>query len=523
MGKLRILLVVFLATWGCGGDDGSGDDDGGAPDAGGVECPAYQRYCDGACIPVSVDPNNCGGCGVTCTGDQACSAGACSDTCLPGQTKCDNACVDVQTSDQHCGGCDQPCADGTGCVEGHCEPDLITVDPPAACAGGGPPIIVGGADADCTAQTTFVWALCSCADLASSGPVLTDGYDSLTGPYVPGGLGGSVGLNDEYLSSSTADIWGALWASSPQGTNPSNDLAVHQELHVGGDFDPKTTTVGDDAFVNGDVSTTATITIDGTLHVPAGATISGNVTYGALVNEPVVVPQSCACDPADLIPVTDIVAARATDNDNATIGLDAGALTNPSAPQRVDLPCGHFYLDAITGSRAVTIVAHGHVALYIGGGVQVSAPVRFAVDPIGTLDVFIAGDFGGSNDLAVGSPNYPALSRFYIGSVNGFQISQNALLGAFFYAPYGLVHSSSTLEVFGGIFAGDYQSSSSTTIHYDRAVLEQGCEPPPDGCDSCEDCGNQACVGGQCGACTDSSQCCAPLVCVQGQCLPYVR
>jgi hypothetical protein len=43
--------------------------------------------------------------------------------------------------------------------------------------------------------------------------------------------------------------------------------------------------------------------------------------------------------------------------------------------------------------------------------------------------------------------------------------------------------------------------------------------PPPGGCNTCLDCGGQACNAGQCGACTTSSDCCAPLVCLGGQCI----
>ncbi len=37
-------------------------------------------------------------------------------------------------------------------------------------------------------------------------------------------------------------------------------------------------------------------------------------------------------------------------------------------------------------------------------------------------------------------------------------------------------------------------------------------------CFSCRDCGNQACVDGRCGSCTDSAQCCAPLLCLNSTC-----
>ncbi len=39
------------------------------------------------------------------------------------------------------------------------------------------------------------------------------------------------------------------------------------------------------------------------------------------------------------------------------------------------------------------------------------------------------------------------------------------------------------------------------------------------GCNTCLDCDNQACLSGACGACTNSSQCCAPLECVNGVCV----
>lgn len=43
--------------------------------------------------------------------------------------------------------------------------------------------------------------------------------------------------------------------------------------------------------------------------------------------------------------------------------------------------------------------------------------------------------------------------------------------------------------------------------------------PPAASCDSCEDCGNQACVDGACGACTTSLDRGAPLVCVNDACV----
>src|SRR3954453_839738 len=63
--------------------DGSASQDASVGD-GGSRCPSYQAECAGRCISVVVDPKNCGGCNVTCTGAEVCSGGKCSAGCLPG-------------------------------------------------------------------------------------------------------------------------------------------------------------------------------------------------------------------------------------------------------------------------------------------------------------------------------------------------------------------------------------------------------------------------------------------------------
>jgi hypothetical protein len=329
-------------------------------------------------------------------------------------------------------------------------------------------------------------------------------------------------MNARFLASGVTNVSGAMWASSPAGTGPSSDLHVAQELHVGGPFSPKTTTIGGAAYVDGNVSTSGSIVFDDVLHQETGASVSGNVTYPSRVEEAVSVPAPCDCDPAVLLPIAQLVAARATANDDALIGLSPTALAQPAGPVRLDLPCGSYYVTAITGSKSVTIVAHGHTALFVGGDVDLSQPLTITLDPDATLDVLVAGNFHASSSLTIGSPNYPALSRFYIGGTTGFSVSADAALGAFFYAPNGLVGSSAPLEVYGGVFAGKFHNSGTTAVHYDKAVLDVGGTCGGDGCDSCRDCGNQACVNGTCGACTSSADCCAPLVCDMGTCVPVI-
>src|SRR5262245_48196580 len=67
---------------GSGGPNGGGGSVGTGPGGGG--CSPYQALCNGQCVTVVGDPNNCGGCGVKCNPGQVCSGSTCGGSCLPG-------------------------------------------------------------------------------------------------------------------------------------------------------------------------------------------------------------------------------------------------------------------------------------------------------------------------------------------------------------------------------------------------------------------------------------------------------
>jgi hypothetical protein len=519
------------------GDGGAGDGGSGCSPAcsGGqlcinnsCACPAYQAFCNGQCIPVSSDPNHCGDCTTSCSGATACSAGQCATSCLPGLDICNHACVDYKSDSQNCGSCGHPCATGTGCVDGQCKPAAPVGPAPAKCVGGGPPITIpsGGGGSGCAgnvAQTTFTWALCSCNAVNASQQLFTDAYDSTKGPYTPGGLGASVGLDGKWTSSQSVDISGTLWASlshstAQDGLVTSSPMTVRQELHAGGAVTAQMCMVTDDAYISGNAI--GPLTIGKTLYQTPGATRT-NVTATTVVSKTVTVPPPCDCSAGALLPIKATVAAKKTANDNAAIGLDPALLVGGSPPQRLDLPCGEYYLTGIDSPIAVTIVAHGRTALYIDGDVVTSSPLAITLDPTAELDIFVAGTIKASQTLAIGSPNYPALSRTYVGGATPLVLSQGVRLATNLYDATAQVTWSAPVEVYGSIFAGNFVSSQTVKIHYDRQVLQAGhdCPTGGGGCNSCKDCNNQACVNGSCGACTDNSQCCAPLVCSDGTCI----
>lgn len=186
--------------------------------------------------------------------------------------------------------------------------------------------------------------------------------------------------------------------------------------------------------------------------------------------------------------------------------MRADALARPGAPSRVDLPCGRYYLDRIQASSPITIAVHGHTAVFVGGSVEVTAGLTFAVDPDATLDLYVGGTLSATGALTVGSPAYPARSRVYVGGVckaggvscqsggdccslscsNGqcgsgdhsrpfsVQVSSQSRLAGLFWAGNGGFVTSGELEMYGAIFAGHYQASSRTAIHYDAATTRIG-------------------------------------------------
>lgn len=71
------------------------------------------------------DPNNCGGCGIVCSGaTPICIGGSCQSSCpVPPNTMCGAACIDTQSDPDHCGACDNECP-SRRCVAGMCTPQV---------------------------------------------------------------------------------------------------------------------------------------------------------------------------------------------------------------------------------------------------------------------------------------------------------------------------------------------------------------------------------------------------------------
>lgn len=78
-----------------------------------AQCDAdIDRLCNGTCVNLQTDVNNCGKCGNTCASGQICTNGACVSSCVPSNGPCDLHNPGV------C--CSQVCISNSGGFDGHC-------------------------------------------------------------------------------------------------------------------------------------------------------------------------------------------------------------------------------------------------------------------------------------------------------------------------------------------------------------------------------------------------------------------
>ena len=142
--------------------DGGGDarPQGDASDAAG--CAAGETECSGTCVNEETDPNNCGGCGVTCGG--ACGGGVCrTAVCGDGIVETSEQCDFGNGNNVTGSGCEPDCQFSCQTSPDTCSNDDICVTSPMRCetdTGAN-----GGAGQKCQA----VAAVPQCGDCAPTG------------------------------------------------------------------------------------------------------------------------------------------------------------------------------------------------------------------------------------------------------------------------------------------------------------------------------------------------------------------
>lgn len=97
-------------------------------------CPPSSTRCGDKCVSTDVDRTNCGMCGKACAGNEICAKGKCAASCeAAGYTTCSGMngmldaggamdCVDTTRDPNNCGGCGISCGGGNVCSNGVCCP-----------------------------------------------------------------------------------------------------------------------------------------------------------------------------------------------------------------------------------------------------------------------------------------------------------------------------------------------------------------------------------------------------------------
>lgn len=430
----------------------------------------------------------------------------------------------------------QPIGDGPGQDGGSDSPFASDGFPPgdgdsvgdgaSFCTGTGP-IQLPGSD-ECTGDLAhlFRFAACACTSLAVSGLLLTDSFDSTSDAGPAGQNAASIAGDTTTTINAMTTVGGSVWAGG-QGVTPgmpavtllgsgtiARDVQSGGDLQVGGIYQ-----VAGDVYAEGnvDIPSGGSLSVLGAVYVPVGDTATGVTTGGGVQTGAVQVPQPCDCSsPVD---IASIVSARQNSNDDAALPLSVSAFDQPSPT--VQLPCGQYWVDGMSGSGTVTLDVLGRVVLFVGGDVSIEQLTIQLGTPEAELDLFVDGSVQILGSTSIGDKNAPARVRMYV-SGTSFTLSADASIGANVYAPNAVVALASSFEMWGSIFAQQLQFSGDFTIHYDTSVLQQpGCTPPGTPCTTCDNCSGAtpACKDGTCVPCVTSADCCAPLACSSGACV----
>jgi hypothetical protein len=422
----------------------------------------------------------------------------------------------------------------------HNQSDASSADGSAAdggfCNGTGPVVQLPGTQGShpiCTSQiasTLFENALCTCDDAHVAGYLQTTAFNSLGGPDAgSAALGAAVGIDNAFtISAGYTHVGGSLSIAGSTSVAFIGYVETDGDLRLAGAATiPGYTKVSRNGWLEGSFTDLGPATVTGDLHHQGSVLAIPLSVGGANTMAPVTVTPPCPCGPNNILDVAAIVAQGQSSNDDTAVGLSPSAWTNVLTIDKMTLPCGRYYLDSIRIAGSLEITLTGRVALFIGADITVIGNLQFILANNAQIDIFITNDLNLVGLAVFGNKSHPADTRIYVGGSGNVNLVGAGEFVGNLYAPSSTVTAPGYLDVYGSVFADDFQIPGYADFNYDSAITQVGnnCPPVniPGECGQCGDCTNGlACVSGKCAACTQDSDCCGQLACTAGQCVPLL-
>lgn len=555
MNTNTLTFALIFALLGCAADKHKRPDAAleGEPSTTNTDDPSEPQQTEAT--DAAVEPNE--------AADSAPADGAAPAADASGQPMRMDAAAEASTSDAQPAAA--PDAGGTDAAEGGGDATLADADLADAeltreqfCSGRGgviklPGAAVGSSFDVCTgtiARQRFKNALCTCENTDFKGYLNTGSFSGTRdAENTFSKAGGSVGINGGLglISAGDVDVGGSLriydGASFGGYVHVYGDLEMNEGATIAGLVRVlRDARFREDVILLGQAQIGRDVyTRPGKLDPPAWSQIGGERVVQELTLD-----KPCACEAKDLLDVDALIRAAHAKNDNAhpAVMLAPDALSDLSFAHRVELPCGRFYVDEITGIGDVRIVVNGRSALFVGGDVATLGRLDIELGPQGELDLFIGGNLTQVGYGTFGDVRRPAALRVYVGGSGDILYRGYQPFGANLYAPLSRLHADGFIDAKGAIFVRTLDVNGYLKVNYDRDILDQGddesCKPPtppppppppvtpppppPQCTNSCDEfCGKQVCKSGMCAGCTQDSDCCEPLVCYpDGRCGPLL-
>lgn len=323
-------------------------------------------------------------------------------------------------------------------------------------------------------------ALCTCTGV-SGGDLLTDSFDSALGPYVPGQAGGDLLSVGPLAPQGSWDVGGALRSSDPTGVQvTAGSLLVRGAAQIQGALRGDSATFQGDAEIGGDISL-VNLAVGGTLITPATSTltVSGQRSTPSSRTAAVTVTPPCPCD---LDPyVSGPILLLTQTNDDARLGLNKDQLEGYAGDQALELPCGGYFFQRVSGLGSLELRITGRVELAIAGGLDVGGQLVITLAPGAELDLYVHGDVTVGGAVAMGDRAAPHRLRFFPGGIDTIRLAGGGYVSAAVLGRRRNLITSSPIDFYGAVFADNVSANAALRLHYDQQIkaISGSCGPTP--------------------------------------------